>query len=224
MNNVDRIFSEKLEGYTSAPPAGAWEKVEMVVSKRPATNQWLPIAIGRAAVLVPLVIAAGWMLTRAENGNTETLTASAPVSAVPAPVAVIHDAKTAPQPVAVRRKSVQPISPITPTLTPVAETIIAKPETSSPETIPIAIGTIEPAELVAEVIEPAPPQTVDKEPMVITITLESIAQAPDADKKPLEKVAEFAMAVKHSDPIGSLRTVKDELFALDLRKKSTKKN
>jgi hypothetical protein len=214
MNSVDRIFSEKLEGHTSAPPAGAWEKVEMVVSKRPTTNHWR-----WAAVLIPIVIAAGWMLTRTEDSSPETLTSNVPVSVVPAPVAATQEAKTAPQPLVVRKKTVQPIGPITPTLTRVSETIISNPETSSPETI-----TIEPVELIAEVAEPITPMTADKEPMVIVITLEPIAQAPDAEKKPLEKVAEFAMAVKHSDPIGSLRTVKDELFALDLRKKSTKKN
>lgn len=224
MNNVDRIFSEKLEGYASAPPTGAWEKVEMVVSKRPASNHWR-----WAAVLVPIVIAAGWMLTRSENSRPETLISNVPVSAVPAQVAQVLEEKTTPQPVVVRRKSVQPISPITPTLTRVSETIVANSETSSPESIPIVpiaigIGTNEPVELIAEVAEPAPAPTANKEPMVIVITLEPITQAPDADKKALEKVADFAMAVKHSDPIGSLRTVKDELFALDLRKKSTKKN
>ncbi len=218
MNNVDRIFSEKLEGYSSAPPAGAWEKVEMVVSKRPATNHWR-----WAAVLLPLVIAAGWMLTRTENNSTEVLSANIPVSTAPAPVAAssgkaaVQEKITSPQSVAVRRKSVQPVGPITPTLTRITETIVANPETSLPEAI-----TIEPTELIAEVTEPAPLPVVEK-PIVIVITLDPVFEAP-AEKKPLEKVADFAMAVKHSDPIGSLRTVKDELFALDLRKKSTKKN
>lgn len=80
-------------------------------------------------------------------------------------------------------------------------------------------------------IEPQSPITIaetvaepETKPVVIVYTLETIAS--DAAEKPssLERVVEFARAVKHSDPISNLRGFKDELLALDLRKKSTKKN
>lgn len=220
MNNIDKIFSEKLGGHTSAAPMGAWEKVEATLSE-PAAKSWR-----WAAILVPIVVATGWMLTRTESVQPQVLTESAVTSPAPAPLAApfdklrvpVQEVKVSPKPVSTRQKSVQPVSVITQSTEPAPETIGANPETSPMEEI-----TIEPVELVTEVTDPSPTPAVEK-PIVIVITLDAVVEAPNADKKPLERVAEFAMAVKHSDPIASLRSVKDELLALDLRKKSTKKN
>jgi hypothetical protein len=212
MNNVDRIFSEKLGGHTSAPPLRAWEKVEATLSV-PAVGSWR-----WAAVLVPIVVAAGWMMTRTETVQPQIAAKNTPAKPAPAQVVPVQETKPPSEPVAIRRKSVQPVSVVALPAEPATETIAANPETTPMEEI-----TIEPVELITEVTDPSPVAAVEK-PIVIVITLDAVVDAQDADKKPLERVAEFAMAVKHSDPIGSLRTVKDELFALDLRKKSTKKN
>lgn len=82
-------------------------------------------------------------------------------------------------------------------------------------------------------IEPAPEATPlaaihETKPIVLVYTLEPIASrvVPQAEEKktPLGRVVQFANTVKHSDPIADLRGMKDELLAIDLRKKSTKRN
>jgi hypothetical protein len=83
--------------------------------------------------------------------------------------------------------------------------------------------TIEPVEMVIE----APEKTTEvQKPIVLVYTLERVGTpVPEAEKpSTFERAVEFARTVKHSDPIGEFRGMKDELFALDLRKKSTKKN
>lgn len=84
--------------------------------------------------------------------------------------------------------------------------------------------TIEPVTLEEETIV-----LVDEpvKPMTLVYTLDEVALAPDEGTKKesaLNRVVEFAQAVKHSDPIGDIRGFKDELLALDLRKKPSKKN
>lgn len=83
--------------------------------------------------------------------------------------------------------------------------------------------TIEPVVLEAETVAA---KTEAPKPIVLVYTLESVASPGDAARKEtsLERVVEFARTVKHSDPVGDIRGLKDELFAFDFRKKQTKKN
>lgn len=96
--------------------------------------------------------------------------------------------------------------------------------TAVPESItPFAEVTIEPR------TEAAPVAVIQEStPMVLVYTLESVVSptmpVPEETKSSLARVVEFAKTVKHSDPIGDLRGIKDELLAIDFRKKSTKKN
>lgn len=171
-----------------------------------------------AAVLVPALVAAGlWMNTRPEAPQPVATQIIAPAvqpvesvgqKATPAPSAI---AQTSP-----RKKSSLKTKVVTAPIAVVTSASVVE------ETVVMDDIAIEPIVLEEEVAAVAE----SPKPLVLVYTLETIAtEAPDgADRTTLDRVVDFARTVKHSDPIGDIRGLKDELFALDLRKKQPKKN
>lgn len=218
MNAIDRLFSEKLEGHKTTPSAETWQRVEAGLATKASQVSWLRWA----AILVPASVAAAFWFS--QPARTEL--AQQPVQPTPAiqqnpevitPVTEIPDRQQ--QPVArknVKRKKTvsEPIA--IPTPEPEVEFVAAA---QTPEAIPLEELSIEP---VTPVIEPAAAEPEAKT-MVIVYTLDPVVTEVDKPSS-LQRVVDFARSVKHSDPIGDLRGLKDELLAFDLRKKSTKKN
>lgn len=213
MKDIDRLFSDTLADHVTSPSSGLWERVETQLPETGHARTWMRWA----AVLVPTLVAAGlWMNTRPETPlpvATQTIApALQPVEAVGekevpelAPIA-----QTSPRKKSTRKASVA--------AAPIAEATPAVVE----ETAALADIAIEPIVLeeeVAVVVE-------SPKPLVLVYTLETVVtEAPDGgDRNALSRVVDFARTVKHSDPIGDIRGLKDELFALDLRKKQPKKN
>lgn len=171
-----------------------------------------------AAVLVPALVAAGlWINSRPDATQPVATQTIAPVLQ---PVETVVQ-KTEPQPSTIaqtpaRKKST---SPATVATAPIAE---VTPASEVEETMVLDDIAIEPIVLEEEVAVVAE----SPKPLVLVYTLETVAtEAPDgADRTTLDRVVDFARTVKHSDPIGDIRGFKDELFALDLRKKQPKKN
>ena len=71
---------------------------------------------------------------------------------------------------------------------------------------------------------------VQSKPIVLVYTLDTVA--PQAEegasavekKSSIQRVVAFANDVKHSDPLSEFRGMKEELLAINLRKKTSKKN
>jgi hypothetical protein len=216
MNHIDRIFSDALGEHTSTPSAGLWERVEPALPVDARSASWLRWA----AIWIPILFAAGFWLTspQPEMKSSVALQVTTPVStpAVAEPASPAQHEPLAFQPTtrkstraAGRNKNTQPVTIEATTL----------PEVASMEEIAIEPLTLE-EETIAIVDEPV-------KPMTLVYTLDEVALAPDEGTKKesaLNRVVEFAQAVKHSDPIGDIRGFKDELLALDLRKKPSKKN
>jgi hypothetical protein len=170
-----------------------------------------------AAVFVPALVAAGlWFSTRTE---TEPSIAKQTIAPALQPVeSVKPEVKAEDMPVATitsRKKTL--------TTAPIASTPIVEPEPAVvEETMAFEDITLEPVTLEEEVVV----AVETPKPMVLVYTLDAVATpAPqEAERNTLNRVVDFARTVKHSDPIGDIRGLKDELFALDLRKKQPKKN
>ena len=221
MNQVDRLFNEKLSDHSVAPPASTWDRIEAGLAKKNSTVLWMRWA----AILVPATILG--LLYLGKPGTTtnklaevkkptQTTVSVAPTgNAIPSvPQITNAPAKERRKPVSKQKEVQQPITGI------------------SQEDAEVTISLVEPVGPQEEImIEPSPEPVVlvaqEVKPLVIVYTLESILPSAElVTKKPssLERVVKIAQAVKYSDPLGDLRMMKDGLLAIDLRKKSTKKN
>jgi hypothetical protein len=220
MNKLDKIFEERLSDHSTTPTAAAWDRIEAGLSKKNSGIVWMRWA----AVLVPAtVVAALWLNKPVETPAIAQVPAKAEVqtsATIPAPAeqqetAVV--AKPVKSEVTPRVATRQPQNPV------IVNTAEPEPAALQPEAIAVEDVTIEPVEIVIEAPEKI---TEAQKPIVLVYTLESVVTPVPETEKPstFERAVEFARTVKHSDPIGEFRVMKDELFALDLRKKSTKKN
>ena len=219
MNKLDRVFNEKLADHSVAPAAAAWDRIEAGLSKKNSPMLWLRWA----AILIPGTILGFLWISQPIPSPSQI----AKVTTSPAPTAISTPNIAETQSVATqkatpikkkksRRKEYVP-QVIQPTTLPQEKTV------SLPESVtPLEDVTLEPA-----ADETVPVTIVETKPMVLVYTLEPVVARPmpqvEAKKTPLGRVAEFANTVKHSDPLGDLRVMKDEFLAIDLRKKSTKK-
>lgn len=213
MNAIDRLFQDQLEGHSTPPSAGAWERIEAGLTKKTSPLAWMRWA----AVLVPAVVAAVIWMNR-PVASTQVVAQAETIRPVP----VAPETTPAPAVVKDRPATSRRIASGKPALAPPTEVDLPIEAVALlPEAAPMEDLIIEPQSPITITETVAEPET---KPVVIVYTLETIAS--DAAEKPssLERVVEFARAVKHSDPISDLRGLKDELLALDLRKKSTKKN
>lgn len=216
MNHIDRIFSDALGEHTSTPSAGLWQRVEPALPVAAKNASWLRWA----AIWIPILFAAGFWLTRPhpEMKSSVALQETTPVStpAMAEPALTVQPETLAFQPTT--RESTR-VARLNKNTQPVTIEATTPPEITSMEEITIEPVTLE-EETIAIVDEPV-------KPMTLVYTLDEVALAPDEGTKKesaLNRVVEFAQAVKHSDPIGDIRGFKDELLALDLRKKPSKKN
>lgn len=221
MNQVDRLFNEKLSDHSVAPPASAWDRIEAGLAKKNSTVLWMRWA----AILVPATILG--LLYLGKPGTTTnqlaevkkptqtTVPAAPTVIAIPTvPQIANAPAKERRKPVSKQKEIQQPIPGI------------------SQEDAEVTISLVEPVGPLEEIaIEPSPEPVVlvaqEAKPLVLVYTLESIPPPAElVTQKPssLERVVEIAQTVKYSDPLGDLRMMKDGLLAIDLRKKFTKKN
>lgn len=220
MNKLDKIFDERLSDHSTTPTAAAWDRIEAGLSKKNSGIAWMRWA----AVLIPAtVVATLWLNKPVETPAIAQVSANVevqPVATVPAPI-VTPKSEVVAKPI----KSAMTARVVTPKHQHPTPPVTTEPEPAAlePEAIAIDDVTIEP---VAMAIEAPEKITEVQKPIVLVYTLESISTPVPEAAKPstFKRAVEFARTVKHSDPIGEFRGMKDELFALDLRKKSTKKN
>lgn len=210
MNNIDHIFRDGLAEHTTAPTAGMWERVSSAIPSAKPHQAWYRWA----AVLIPVLAAAAFWFGRPETQPAVAVKETTPKQ-IPQARPVVTEAVAS---VTVRK-------PVHKAPTKKEAQVAATQATLQPETASVEEITLEPVVLEAETVvaveEPVKPMTIEfiLEPVV--------TEAPhDAARKEsaLTRVVGFAQAVKHSDPIADIRGLKDELLALDLRKKQPKKN
>ena len=218
MKELDNLFNEKLADHAVAPSEGAWNRIEAGLSKKNSSLTWMRWA----AILVPVAIVSLFFLYKPDQ---------APQLARQSPKQMLPTI-----PVAPRVASAEPTSVIQP--------VAGKPNTSHKKKstsrvvdegnapLQTAASVPEVMTLTAEiVIEPAVLQAplsvvAESKPIVLVYTLDQVTSPvlPEVKRTSLGRVVEFANTVKHSDPLSDLRGMKDELLAINLRKKSTKKN
>ncbi len=220
MNAIDRLFNEQLEGHSTTPSSEAWERIETRLNAGTNPRAW----IRWAAVLLPAIAAAGiWMSRPAEEASIAVKPAQVqPVTPIGTEPVQRVEVKVNERPAVAKAKTIRHQQPVAVA----APNVVAEPDlpiaavTLLPESAPLEELTIEPIIETVETVAIAP-QT---QPLVIVYTLDPVVEAAAEKPSSIARVVEFARSVKHSDPIGDLRGLKDELLALDLRKKSTKKN
>ena len=232
MKEMDDLFRSKLEDHAILPSASAWERVEAGL---PGKNTYTLIWRWAAAIVV-----GGLMLGIFLRKPVETKTV-AKTQAVPEKQAPLNKKASAPL-LSEKNNNIKkqlrptnkhlPVNKVENNSNQEMQAPVEEIITSQPEKVEIAQATI-----------PSPAES--RKRIVLTYTLEDVTapvvaqkfddtgiQGPTqplvADQKEKEnsfrKMFDFARTVKNSEsPIGELRDMKEELFALELKKKSTSK-
>ena len=227
MNKLDELFKEKLSEYTVAPSAGAWDKVETGLSKKNSTIAWLRWAA--VFLLGGLLLGSLWLqrqdsslpLSKVEESIPQKQETEIQKSTTPA---VTENKSATIKKIAGRRKAVN-LNPANAFQASDEKAVAQKEEEQS---------SIPPQVLETPSIEVAKVSTKASQGIVLTYTLgpveprlEEVADAATAEKKDksLKRMVDFAWNVKNSEsPLSGIRVMKEDLFALDLKKKTTSKN
>ena len=225
MNKLDKLFNKKLAEHIVTPSADTWQKLEAGLSKKNSSLIWLRWA----AVLLPGVTLLGvFWLNRPE---TEAKLAKE-VQPKPAQTEVNNQESNSPLITAVKPKTA------TKKNSPSAKHLYIKSQDMASETIiPIVVPESQPESSLLTVqatneaaLVQAQTVAVQSKPIVLVYTLDTVA--PQAEegasavekKSSIQRVVAFANDVKHSDPLSEFRGMKEELLAINLRKKTSKKN
>lgn len=219
MSKLETLFKEKLAGHMEAPPAGAWQKVEARLSKKNKAVVWLRWA---AVFILGALLFTTFLLT--EQGPAERVAKDSR----PTQLRNERDIQNATQDsLAVDTKEAKKIKNVSGAkkahTKSAVQQLLKEPEVEQ-ETAQL---TIQPSDQVMQ----AEPVTVERKPIVLVYTLGPVDSAPPqteataTDKKDssIKKVMEFALNMKNSDPLSELRVIKEDLLALDLKKKAISK-
>lgn len=216
MNRIDQLFKNKLADHRLAPPANGWTKVETRLVKKNSIQLVWRIA---AALALFGVLTAVWY-GRTSHQPTQSLTETTtpqPALAEQPTSEVVTLQKTTPV-VSIRKQASSKIinavveNPSTPGVTELVEPEISK------ETVVVlersSGAAIEKPIVIEFVLEPMPDKSV------------AVAEAEPADSETgIKKILDKALDIKNGEgDFGSLRNVKNELFALDFRKDKLKRN
>lgn len=229
MNRIDELFKNKLANHPVAPSADAWQKVEAGLTKK--NNAWV-WRLAAALVLFGLVSGAWYMWSK--NAEVQPELVQQPLPSPQKEIPVVVQPEEQKQNLVAETETKSKSETLTKKKTTKTNTSESKkeiqPEKEKVEEPQVVLSQTE--VLVAEhKTEPTPA----RKPIVIEFTLDAIpvnmtepevvvANADD-DKSGLQKILEKARDIKNGDSeLGSLRDVKNELFALDFRKDKTKRN
>ncbi|CAN5258537.1 hypothetical protein BH09BAC3_BH09BAC3_20170 [soil metagenome] len=236
MNKLDELFKEKLTEYSITPSNAAWEKIESDLSKKNNAVLWLRWA---AVFVLGAFVLGTILVNREENTLPLAEKVESPANATEdihnvAPVVAEHNLASDNY-VTKKKNKIKKSSQ-----TPATYSIIQKEEeeekeknivnaTSSEETTSTLVETT-----VANVTTSNEKLKETTKSIVLVYTLDAIeptvetppAEVVSNDKKDssLKRVINFAKDVKNGDtPFGGIREMKDDLFALELKKKTTSK-
>ncbi len=226
MNKVDNFFKKKVYAVATEPRAEAWAKLEANLSKKNKGLIWLRIAASLlfAGMLITSIV---WL----QNKEGKQQMAVESKKETPAKA---HDnnpvkADNPNQPLQKESKSMAKNKKPGKKEKKVSEKSTSSESVKEPDPNITTIIPVEPETIQTETVAAA---TVEK-PIVIEFTLESVKYlkkdapvlAETVEKKnSLQKALDFAREAKNSDsPLGEIRQVKDDLFALNFKKDKQKK-
>ncbi len=232
MNKLEKLFKEKLTDHSVAPSARAWEKIEAGLSKKNKGVIWLRWA----AIFLLGALMLGLFLIRKEDiplpmaEKKEIPEKIRPEIEKPA-IAIVEDKAPSKNKGSQKKaKKSGPVKQIAP------QVLIAKEDQK--EVAEVAKETTE--EPVTDQVEtslteaPIAQSSKKTQSILLIYTLETIEPTQESenteiasvDKKEtsIKRVMRFAKDVKNGDaPLGGLRVMKEDLFALELKKKPTGK-
>lgn len=220
MSKLDKLFKGKLADHVVAPPSGAWQKVETGLSKKNDTIVWLRWAA--VFLMGGLLFTAFWLN---EKGTPER------VANESTPTQPNHEKEI--------QKAVRPALTEEKTETrKVKNTPGARKEMAKSGNPQVVIEQAVKEKVTQQTAEPVLQEVIAEpvakevlKPIVLVYTLGPVDSTPrqtvstvsDKKESSIKKVMGFAITMKNSDPLSELRVMKEDLFALDLRKKTTSK-
>lgn len=217
MSKLDELFREKLISHSVTPPVAAWQRIEAGLSKQNRPVLWLRWAavflLGGLLLSVLLLRREEVPLTVAEKKPLTQPDLKAPTQ----PDVTSQEPK-------VKRSAVKKNSP----------RLQAQPAVIMEENMTREVAAVSQAEpnLTETVSTLAVAEPAKAAPIVLIYTLEPVetavatADVASSEKRDssLKRVLEFASTVKNGDsPLDNLRNAKEELFALDFKKKTNSK-
>ncbi len=222
MNKLDELFQEKLTNHSVVPSPEAWQKIEAGLSKKTRPLIWLRWAA--VFLLGGLLLSVLW-LRSPETPSTITESRSVPESPRNDNQKQAFVEKKQMNRTQVKKRPARK--------KPAEHPMVQQEPGKEALAVIDKAGVVMPASETV-VVQTSPAQT--QVPIVLVYTLDSIepsAITPSAlvatagsDKKDssLKRVLEFASTLKNSDsPLDNLRNAKEELFALDFKKKTNGK-
>lgn len=220
MNRIDQLFKSKLAEHRLAPPADGWTKVETRLVKKNSLQLVWRIA---AALALIGVLAFAWYgrITSEEPAQSLTLqpeTSTPQPDIVEQPTSEVVTLQKATPIASIRKQASKKITnemvenPSTPGVTELVE-----PAISIETVVALELGTeasIEKPIVIEFILEPMPTKPV------------AVADTEPVDSETgIKKILDKALDIKNGEgDFGSLRNVKNELFALDFRKDKLKRN
>lgn len=227
MSKLDELFQEKLTNHSVTPSSEAWGKIENRLSKKNKSFVWFRWAavflLGGLLLAIPIfrqpespVTIAETTLSSQPKKEKETGTQTSPPTAMAQEQQAIRKG-TGKKQVFDRVNQVEARKPKI-----LSEAADAKQTASIKETVTIPLKTLtEPAAVPVPIVLVYTLESVEK---TIPANQESTEVASDKRDSSLKKVLNFANNVKNSDsPLENIRTAKEELFALDFKKKTNSK-
>lgn len=225
-NRTDQLFKDKLGDHRLPPSAEAWSKVEAGLSKKNNI-----VILWRAAavfVLFGLLTGAWFYWQSGQQGQPQQLVtkSSGTDNRLDEPLMSQHEKEENKTQVAGVEKT-KNSKKVKNKFTEATQEKITEP-------LPTENLLTEETELVADIKKlPVEPQEKLEKPIVIEFTLDPVPartlvaqdEVENEKNKGFEKILDKARDIKNGDSeLGSLRDVKNELFALDFRKDKTKRN
>jgi len=232
MKKLDKFFSEKLTEHSITPSMAAWEKVEARLTKKNNTWLWLRWA----AVFLLGVLVLGSVLIR-QNEISGKLAVKEKINHPKKGLEkkeAVKEQKLLSENVVPKKKAKTKTKNQVQTHT-IKTSVINNKETLAQATIEQETSSaIQEAETSASIKNSTNENIVVNKSIILIYTLDTVeltVKAPSAivasnDKREssLKKVARFASEVKNGNsPLSGLRMMKEDLFALDLKKKTTGK-
>ncbi len=221
MSKLDELFKEKLIDHSITPSTEAWRKVEAGLAKK--NRVWLRWAA--VFLLAGLLMGSLWLR------RDQVTVPIATTKSLPHPNNDIKIQKPAPSNLA--EENIDPHKVVSQKMNRGKQVLqstwrepLVKEEVATlreeASIVPPAVAATETAKAPASIV-----LTYTLDPVETSVEPTPPSAAATADKKDssLKRVIEFASTVKNSEstPLESLRGMKEELFALNLKKKPTSK-
>lgn len=220
MSKLDKLFKEELADHVDTPPVGTWLKVETELSKKNKAVVWMHWAA--VFLLGALLFTAFWLN---EKETPERVTNESTRSPFKKEKEIQKSSQSTLTEANTKKKKVNK-APVMKKEDANSETpqVLTEPEVKEE----VAQLTVEPA---SQGVQAESVVTGARKPIVLVYTLDpvdsppgqTVATASDKKDSSIKKVMEFALNIKNSDPLSELRVMKEDLFALDLKKKTTSK-